>query len=31
MTGECYARVIMDGEAYDVMESNGSTGKIKLI
>ena len=31
MTGECYVRGVMDGEAYDVMESNGSTGKIKLI
>jgi hypothetical protein len=31
MTGECYVRGIMDGEAYDVIESNGSTGKIKLI
>ena len=31
MTRECYVRGIMDGEAYDVMESNGSTGKIKLI
>lgn len=31
LIGEYYVHDIMDGEAYEVMESNGSIGKIKLI